>query len=144
MENRVQHRLAAAGATLLAVGMFTGLWTDAALTGMVKVNIPHLALAAHLNGVLGGLWMVAVAWTMPMLSYGEVGRTRLAYLVGVPSWANWFVTAIASLWGVTGLEYNQDAHNNIIAGLLQASVVVPTLVASTGWAWGFRKRSPAS
>jgi hypothetical protein len=44
-----------AGALLFFIGMLTGLWAGVALTGKVKVGIPHLALAAHLNALLGGL-----------------------------------------------------------------------------------------
>jgi hypothetical protein len=136
-----QRQLAGAGALLFAVGIFTGLWAAAALTGQVKVGIPHLALAAHLNGLLGGLWMVCVAWTLPFLRFGEVGRRRLALGVGLPSWANWAVTVGASLLGVDGLQYTHEMSNNAIAALLQSLVVLPALVSSAAWAWGFFRKS---
>lgn len=128
------------GALLFLIGMLTGLWAAAALTGQVKVGIPHLALAAHLNGLLGGLWLIGVAWTFQFLHYGETGLRRLAFGVALPAWANWLVTLIASFLGVTGLQYNSDRGNNLIAALLQTLVVVPTLVACGFWVWGFRSR----
>ena len=53
-DDALRRRASASGAILFALGMLTGLWSAAALTGKVKVGIPHLALAAHLNGLLGG------------------------------------------------------------------------------------------
>src|ERR1700682_1868907 len=104
--NSVQRRLAMAGALLFFIGMLTGLWSAAALTGLVKLGIPHLALAAHLNGILGGLWLIAGAWTLEFLRYGLKGQRRLAFGVGLAAWSNWLITLAASFLGVTGLVYN--------------------------------------
>ncbi len=136
----LQRRLAGSGALLYAIGIFTGLWSAAALTGAVKVGIPHLALATHLNGILGGLWIVAVAWTLPWLRFTEVGRKRVGLLVVISAYANWLVTLLASLLGVDGLAYSHDLANNTIAALLQGLVVAPALAGSFGWAWGFFRK----
>jgi hydroxylaminobenzene mutase len=136
----LRRRLAWSGAWLFAVGMVTGLWAAAVLTGKVTVPIPRLALAAHLNGLLGGLWLIAVASTLDMLRYGPTGRVRLAWVVTVPAWANWLITLIASVLGVTGLEYTHDAANNAIAALLHSLVVLPSLVGAAAWAWGLGGR----
>jgi hydroxylaminobenzene mutase len=136
----LRRRLAASGAWLFALGMVTGLWTAAVLTERVIVGLPRLALAAHLNALLGGMWLLLVASTLDMLHYGEIGRRRLAWIVIVPAWANWFVTLIASVLGVTGLQYTRDAANNAIAVLLQSLVVVPSLIGAFAWAWGFARR----
>ena len=139
-DEALRRRLAAAGATLFAVGMVTGLWSAVVLTEQVKVPIPRLALAAHLNGILGGLWLIAVAWSLPLLRYGERGQRRLASLVMLATWANWLITLIASALGVRGLEYTRDPVNNVIAALLQLFVVLPALAGAGAWAWGFRAR----
>lgn len=136
----LRQRLAWAGAWLFAVGMVTGLWAAAVLTEKVVVTIPRLALAAHLNGLLGGLWLIAVASTLDMLRYGPLGRMRLAWLVAVPAWANWLITLIASVLGVTGLEYTGDIANDVIAALLHSLVVLPSLVGAAAWAWGLGGR----
>lgn len=135
----LRKKLAACGATLFAVGMFTGIFTAAALTDTIKIGMPRLALTAHLNALLGGLWLVLVAWTFEFLNYTTRGLRRLAVLVALPAWANWLITLAASLVGVNGLTYTSDFKNNIVAFLLQAFVVLPTLVASVAWAWGFRR-----
>src|SRR5262249_4659869 len=129
---------------LFGLGMFTGVWSATALTGKVKVAIPHLALAAHINALFGGLWLIALAMTLKSLHYGDVGRRRLAILTVIPAYGNWAVTLVASFLGVRGLEYTQDTANNVIAGLLQGVVVVPTLVAVSVWVFGFRDIKRAS
>src|SRR2546425_611716 len=58
------QRLARAGAWLLTVGMATGVWAGLVLTETIKVPIPRLALAAHLNAILGAFWLIAVASTL--------------------------------------------------------------------------------
>src|SRR5205823_14094330 len=63
----LRRRLAVSGAWLFAVGMVTGLWAAAVLTERVSVGLPRLALAAHLNALLGGMWLVLVASTLDML-----------------------------------------------------------------------------
>lgn len=142
--NSIQRRLAMAGALLFFIGMLTGLWSAAALTGLVKVGIPHLALAAHLNGILGGLWMIAVAWTFNFLHYGLKGQRWLTFGVGLAAWSNWLVTLAASFLGVTGLMYSGNHANDVIAVLLQTLVVIPSLVACGFWVWGFRELKDVS
>ncbi|MDX6695062.1 MAG: (hydroxyamino)benzene mutase [Blastocatellia bacterium] len=139
-EAAIRRRLAAAGAMLFAVGMVTGLWSAAALTNKVQVGMPRLALAAHLNGLLGGLWLVAVAWTFDFLHYDAKGLRRLALVVALAAWSNWLVTLIASFFGVNGLEYTGRRANDVVAFLLQTLVVIPTLIGAGLWAWGFKMK----
>ncbi len=134
------QRLARAGAWLLTVGMATGVWAALVLTETIKVPIPRLALAAHLNAILGAFWLIAVSSTLDRLRYGATGRQRLALGVALAAWANWLITLIASALGVRGLAYTSDPANNVIAALLQVFVVLPSLVAAAAWAWGFGGR----
>jgi hypothetical protein len=140
----VRRALAASGAVLFGIGMVTGLWLAAAATGDFPALTRQLARGAHLNGLLGGLWMIAMAWTFDFLRYESKGLRRLSWLVGIASWANWLVTLIASFLGVSGLQYTGDLRNNVIAALLQTLVVLPTLIACFFWAWGFRARAVGS
>ena len=84
--------------------------------------------------------LIAVAATLERMRYGLTGRRRLATLTALAAWANWLITLIASALGVRGLEYTSDPANNVIAALLQAFVVLPSLVAAAAWAWGFAER----
>lgn len=138
-----QRALALCGALLFAVGMVFGLWAGAALSGVVALKLPRLALAVHLNGLMGGLWLLAVAFTFPFLAYGDIQLRRLALLVAVPAWANVFITLAASVVGYSGLGYNGIAANDTIAALLQLFVVLPSLVGSVYWVRGFLHKGVA-
>lgn len=135
----VQAALLRGGAWLFLVGLLTGFWVAAVMTNTVVVPIPRLAVAAHLNALLGGLWCVAVGVTLPYLRYGDVGRRRLAILTAGASWGNWFLTLIASGLGVRGLTLGGSAANSVIAVLLVAVVVLPSLAAAAAWALGFTR-----
>jgi hydroxylaminobenzene mutase len=137
----LQRAVARNGVFLFLIGMITGLWSGVALTGKVNVGIPHLALAAHLNGLLGGLWLIALAYTLPHLSYSIAGAKRLANATLIPAYGNWIVTLVASFLGVLGLDFTGDHSNDTIAVLLLGVVVAPTLVVSTAWAWGYVKKA---
>jgi len=125
------------GAILFTIGLFTGLWTALALADFIRIPLPHLALAAHLNGLIGGLWLIAVGLSIPFLSYKEKQLNVLCWSSCIPAFGNWFITLIASLWGVRGLLYNENPKNNIIAFLLQFFVVLPSLFAGIYWIKGF-------
>lgn len=136
-----QKKLLQLGVALFGIGLLTGIWSALALSETVVVPIPRLALAAHLNGLLGGLWMIAVALTFPFLSYNEKQKNNLALMVTLPNWSNWFVTLIASFLGVRGINYNQDLTNNVVAVFLQLFVVIPSLAAAFYWYRGFKSKS---
>ncbi len=125
---------------LLVISMLTGGYAGLALSGKVVILIPHLALAAHLNALLGCFWLLAFAFTLPMLSYSDRAKERLAWLQIIPNYGNWLVTLIASFLGVRGLEFTGNRANDSIAAALLAVVVAPALVGTCAWAWGFRGR----
>ena len=135
----LQRRVAGRAVVLLVISMFTGGWAGIALSGKVVVPIPHLALAAHLNALLGGFWLLAFSFTLPMLSYSDKAKERLAWLQIVPNYANWLVTLIASFLGVRGIEFTGSLANDVIATALLAFVVAPALVGTAAWAWGFSR-----
>jgi len=121
--------------------MATGLWAGAALTNKVKVAIPHLALAAHLNGIIGGLWLIAMASTLPHLGYSAHTLKRLTMATAVPAYGAWLITLVASFLGVRGLEMTGDRVNDVIAVALIVVVVIPTLVVCSAWAFGHVRRA---
>ncbi|MFL6208795.1 MAG: hypothetical protein ACJ74W_08085 [Pyrinomonadaceae bacterium] len=141
--DQIRKRLAFNGALLFAIGMVTGFWLAAAVTKKFGIGdpvlTPQLARAAHLNALFGGLWLIAAAWSFQFLRYGPRGLRRLAFIIALPAWANWLVTLFASFFGVNGLDYTGRLTNDVIAFLLQTTVVLPTLIACGFWVWGFRR-----
>ena len=142
--DQIRKRLAFTGVLLFSIGMVTGFWLAAAVTKKFGIGdpvlTPQLARAAHLNALFGSLWLIAAAWSFKFLHYGVRGLKRLAFVLALPAWANWLVTLIASIIGVNGLAYTGRLANDVIAFLLQTTVVLPTLIACIFWLWGFKEK----
>lgn len=126
-------------AILLLVGLFTGIYAGLSMSGQIPAD-PHTALAAHLSALLGAFWLLGMAWTLPMLRYGEKGLARLVWVTTGANFANWAVTAFKALWKVSGVSATGDARNDTIFAMLTAFVVLPSLGAASAWVFGFMKR----
>jgi (hydroxyamino)benzene mutase len=137
----VARRMAHAAAWLMLVGLLTGGYVSAAMTGKVPAD-PQMALAAHLNALMGTFFLLGVAWTLPMLSYGPVGQLRLAWAVIVANWANWAITCVKAWLRVSGVDLIGQPANDAVFGALTLTVVLPALVAAGAWVYGFRRPAP--
>lgn len=145
----LQRSLLARGAWLFLLGLVTGVWAGAVLTEgralglhLGQPQFPRLALAAHLNAVLGCFWIVAVALTLEHTRLAEKGKAWLARLVTLVNYGNWSITLVASFLDVRGLELMGAAKNDVVAGLLIAVVVLPAFAAAGLWAWGLSGARP--
>ncbi|WP_233261632.1 hypothetical protein [Vitiosangium sp. GDMCC 1.1324] len=130
--------MAHAGAWLLLLGLLTGGYVAAAMTGKVPAD-PHAALASHLNALLGTFLLLGVAWTLPMLSYGPTGQRRLAWAFIIANFANWAVTAVKAWLRVAGVDATGEPVNDAVFGVLTLTVVLPALGAAAAWVYGFRR-----
>ncbi len=137
----LQRRTAFAAAMLMVFSLLTGIFVSAAMTGKVNAD-PHSALASHLNALLGSLWIMAVCVTIPWLRYSIVGCRRLVVLLIVANTSNWLVTALKAFWHVAGVDKTGETQNDTIFGLLTALVVLPSLAAAVGWAYGLLGPDP--
>ena len=132
--------MAHAAAWLMLVGLLTGGYVSSAMTGKLPAD-PHMALAAHLNALMGTFFLLGVAWTLPMLRYGPVGQQRLAWAVITANFANWAVTCVKAWLRVSGVDLIGQPANDAIFLTLTATVVLPALVAAGAWVYGFRRAS---
>ena len=128
--------LALASAWLILLGFLTGIYVAQAMTGKIPAD-PRVALAAHLNALLGAFLMLGVASTLRLLRYGPVGQKRLAWAFIVSNFANWLVTAVKAWWHVSGVDMTAEPRNNLIFAMLGATVVLPSLVGAAAWVYGF-------
>lgn len=133
--NRMQRNTAAAGAVLLVLAYLTGVLAASAMTHSVDADGREL-VAAHLVATLGCLWLIALAFTLPMTRYSERGQRRLVWITAVPAYANWIVTVVKSFFHVLGVGLNGDRANDTVFAVLGAVVVIPSFVAAIAWAYG--------
>jgi hydroxylaminobenzene mutase len=132
---------------LLWHGMF--LFLLGLLTGFVvqKFANPRMGLAAHLEGVMNGTFLVALGavWTEVRLSPRLKVSAYWGALYG--TYANWAVTALAAIFGTAALSPITGAGHRgqpwqeglVTFGFMTVGIVI---VASTVLVlWGLRRSS---
>ena len=135
----LQRGTAAAGAGLLVLAFATGGLLAAAMTKRIDADVPEI-VAAHLNAILGCLWLVALAVTLPLVRFGPCGKRRLVLATVVPAYANWLVTTVKAFLHVTGGDLTGDHTNDAVFAVLNVFVVLPSLGAAIAWTYGLARR----
>lgn len=135
MVDRLQRRTAAAGAVLLVIAFSTGILLAQAQSKKIDADVPEV-VAAHLNALLGCLWLVALAATLPWLRFGEIGRKRIVSITALAAYANWLVTIVKSFLHVPGVDLDGRRSNDAVFVALTVLVVIPSFVASIAWVYG--------
>jgi hydroxylaminobenzene mutase len=132
--------LAKSAAVLYLFAMATGGFAALALSGQIAAD-GHIALGAHVSAVMGSLILLGVAYTLPMLSYGDSGLKRLAWGFIIANFSNWVISSAKAFPAVHGVGFTGQGANDVVFVLLNIFVVAPSFAASIAWIWGLRKRS---
>ena len=117
------------------------------LTGFAEQHFANvrMGLAAHLEGVMNGIFLVGLGaiWTHVRLSAAVSTIAYWTVLYG--TYANWFVTALAAIFGtaalspITGAGYRgQPWQETAVTGGFM-SVGIAIVLASSLVLWGLRK-----
>jgi hydroxylaminobenzene mutase len=130
---------------LLWHGMF--LFLLGLLTGFVEEKFanPRMGLAAHLEGVMNGTFLVALgaAWAEVRLSFRLEAAAYWGALYG--TYANWAVTTLAAIFGtaalspITGAGHIGQAWQETFVTFSFMSVGVAIVAASVLVLWGLRR-----
>jgi hydroxylaminobenzene mutase len=135
------------GALLLLIGM---------LTGLVEAQFANvrMGLAAHLEGVMNGILLLALAAAWQRLRLGARAERTTFGLLLYGTYANWGFTTLSAVWGTVGLSpvtaekliaAGQSAapwqENLVLGGFV--SVGVAMLAATVTILWGLRGRGAA-
>jgi hydroxylaminobenzene mutase len=133
-----KRRLAWHGMALFLLGLVTGL---------VEANFqnPRMGLAAHLEGVMNGTFLVALAaiWLNVKLSVRQQAVVLWSVLYG--TYANWAVTTLAAIFGTAALSPITGASHSalpwqealVTAGFVTVGVAI--IAASVMVLWGLRR-----
>jgi hydroxylaminobenzene mutase len=130
---------------LLWHGMF--LFLLGLLTGFVEQKFanPRMALAAHLEGVMNGIFLVVLGavWTEVRLSQRLKATAYWSALYG--TYANWAVTTLAAIFGtaalspITGAGHSGQPWQESIVTIGFLSVGIVIVVCSILVLWGLRR-----
>jgi hydroxylaminobenzene mutase len=130
---------------LLWHGMF--LFLLGLLTGFVELKFTNvrMGLAAHLEGVMNGTFLVALGaiWTEVMLSPALKVAAYWSVLYG--SYANWAVTTLAAIFGTAALSPISAAGHSgrpwqegaVTFGFISVGIVM--VVSAVLILWGLRR-----
>ena len=117
------------------------------LTGFAEQHFANvrMGLAAHLEGVMNGIFLIALGaiWTHVRLS---APATTIAYwTVLYGTYVNWFVTALAAIFGtaalspITGAGHSGRPWQETAVTVGFMSVGIAIVFASSLVLWGLRK-----
>lgn len=120
------------------------------LTGLVEQHFanPRMGLAAHLEGVMNGTFVLVVGAVWQELRLVRLLETIAFRGLLYGSYANWLVTTLAAAWGTvgmtpitsTGLAALRWQEVLVTAGFVSVGVA---MLASSGLIlYGLRGRSP--
>ncbi len=85
-------------------GMF--LFLLGLLTGLIEPHFinPRMGLAAHLEGILNGIFLIALGAIWVEVNLGHGLKTAAYWLVLYGTYANWAVTTSAAIFGTGALS----------------------------------------
>ena len=126
-------------------GMF--LFLVGLLTGFVEEKFanPRMGLAAHLEGVMNGTFLLALGavWTEVKLSTRLEATAYWTALYG--TYANWVVTTLAAVFGtaalspITGAGHSGQPWQERVVTVGFISVGIAMVVSSILVLWGLRR-----
>lgn len=116
------------------------------LTGLVEARFANvrMGLAAHLEGVMNGIFLLAVGAAWAEAHLGPRARVSAFWMLLYGTYANWFFTSLAAFWGTgalspvlaTGLQAQPWQEQLVTLGF--ASVGISMIAASGLLLWGLR------
>jgi hydroxylaminobenzene mutase len=112
--------------------------------GLIEASVPSM-LASHLNGLLGGFWMLGVSYSLRWCHASEAQLKRMALLIITANYMNWLITLIKALCAVSAITWIKgQTANNLIHVLLIVGVVAPALWGSGMWVVALFRRPPTT
>jgi hydroxylaminobenzene mutase len=134
------RRLMWHGMLLFLLGLFTGFAE------------PHFAnvrmgLAAHLEGVMNGILLLALGAIWPHVRLGRTAQAAAFWTALYSAYANWLFTTLAAVFGtgalspITAPGFKAQAWQELLvtAGLMSVGIVV--VLSTLIFLWGLRGKA---
>lgn len=130
-------------------GMF--LFLLGLVTGLVETKFanPRMGLAAHLEGVMNGTFLVALGAVWQDVKLAAAMKRATYWLSLYGTYANWAATSLAAAFGTgalspitaPGRSAEPWQENLVTAGFMSVGVTI--IAAAVLVLWGLRKSAPA-
>jgi hydroxylaminobenzene mutase len=130
-------------------GMF--LFLLGLLTGFAEPRMANvrMGLAAHLEGVVNGIFLLALGSAWNHVSLSSAVKTTTYWAVLYSTYANWLVTTLAAVFGtgalspVTAPGYHGRPWQESLITVGFMSVAIVIVAASLLLLWGLRRKTSA-
>jgi hydroxylaminobenzene mutase len=128
-------------------GMF--LFLLGLITGFAEQHFSNIrmGLAAHLEGVMNGTFLLALGAAWPEVRLAGVGKAIAYWAILYSTYANWFFTTLAAILATSALSPITGAAHAaqpwqeafVTAGLMSVGIVI--VVSTVIILWGLRGRA---
>ncbi len=133
-----KRRLAWHGMFLFLLGMLTGFLEQ-------KFVNPRMGLAAHLEGVMNGTFLIALGAVWSAVKLSPKVKTATFWIALYGTYFNWLATMLAAVLGtaalspITGAGHSGKAWQEALLTVLFLSVGLTMIIASVMVLWGLRR-----
>lgn len=137
MQANANRRLKFLGMLLFLLGLITGL-------ALMSFTNPRMGLAAHLEGVMNGLFLIAAGFLWNELKLSPVLLKAAYWLLLYGTFANWSFTLLSALLGtskinpIAGAGYSGSSAQEAILTAGFTSVGISMLLAVAILLYGLR------
>ena len=121
MDTRLQARLVFHGATVMLLGLLLGFPFGLVILGSLSGSERAWRMA-HLEGLLNGMLVIAIAAVAPRLRLGARQATLLAWTLLVTAYGNTVAAALGAVFGVRGLAPGGTVVNTAVYALFMIAV----------------------
>ena len=141
--NDTRRRLLWHGVFLFLLGLITGLLEQ-------KFTNPRMGLAAHLEGVLNGILLIAVGAVWVDIRLADRAKTLVYWAALYGTYANWGVTTLAAIMGtgalspVTGVGHSGAPWQETLVTVGFISVGLAIIGVAIALLWGLRRGATSS
>ncbi|MCT5252129.1 hydrogenase [Pseudomonas aeruginosa] len=140
--SETRRRLLWHGTFLFLLGLITG-FVEPYFTN------PRMGLAAHLEGVMNGTFLLAIGATWMEVRLGARTQAIAYWTVLYGTYANWLFTTLAAVFGaaamspITGARHSAAAWQEILVIAGFVTVGLSVITAALLLLWGFRRHARA-
>lgn len=137
----VQRRLLQIGAVLFLAGLITGF-------AVAAVKNPRMGLAAHLEGVMNGTFLLALGAAWGHIRLGPVQEKVAFWSLAFGTTVNWLTTFLAAVWGtgrltpIAGAGFAAREWQELIVSVGFITVGIWMLIGCTLVVFGVFRRAP--
>jgi (hydroxyamino)benzene mutase len=138
-----RRKLAWHGIFLFLLGLLTGFIEQ-------KFVNPRMGLAAHLEGVMNGTFLIALGAIWASVNLAPRAKTAAYWIALYGTYVNWFTTSLAAAFGtaalspITGAGHSGSAWQEQLVTALFMSVGLATVATALMVLWGLRAAAEAT